>query len=93
MEKIEGIVRGCQLDASDIPCILSRLMMKIESFLLISPIKRTFAEVDDDILTKFALIEKANDIQNCAMHDGEMQVAEDQMWTKLDLVEKLMVLV
>merc|ERR1719439_195984 len=56
-------------------------------------IQSALASTDDQIKTQLAQLEKTNEIQNTAMHDGEMQVAEEQMWTKIQLQEHLIELI
>ena len=59
----------------------------------VTQIQNALASTDDQIKTQIAQLEKTNEIQNVAMHDGEMQVAEEQMWTKIQLQERLIDLI
>jgi hypothetical protein len=93
MEKIEEELRRSQLDATQLAQVPARALKQIEDVMNVTVIQSALAPSDDEIKTQLALLEKANDIQNVAMHDGEMQVAEDQMWAKVDLQEKLIELI
>ena len=45
------------------------------------------------VATQVAQLDRVNEIQNVAMSDGEMQVAEEQFWTKIQLQERLIELI
>uniref|UniRef100_A0A7S1LAW1 Paraflagellar rod protein n=1 Tax=Neobodo designis TaxID=312471 RepID=A0A7S1LAW1_NEODS len=93
VEKVEEELRRSQLDASQLAQVPSRTLKQIEDIMNVTLIQSALASTDDQIKTQLAQLEKTNEIQNTAMHDGEMQVAEEQMWTKIQLQEHLIELI
>ncbi|ESS64222.1 paraflagellar rod protein 3 [Trypanosoma cruzi Dm28c] len=93
MEKVEEELRRSQLDATQLAQVPTRTLKQIEDIMNATQIQNALASTDDQIKTQLAQLEKTNEIQNVAMHDGEMQVAEEQMWTKVQLQERLIDLI
>ena len=93
IEKVEEELRRSQLDATQLAQVPSRTLKQIEDIMNVTLIQSALASTDDQIKTQLAQLEKTNEIQNTAMHDGEMQVAEEQMWTKIQLQEHLIELI
>ncbi|ESL05554.1 paraflagellar rod protein 3 [Trypanosoma rangeli SC58] len=93
MEKVEEELRRSQLDATQLAQVPTRTLKQIEDIMNATQIQNALASTDDQIRTQLAQLEKTNEIQNVAMHDGEMQVAEEQMWTKVQLQERLIDLI
>ncbi|KEG13810.1 putative paraflagellar rod protein 3 [Trypanosoma grayi] len=93
MEKVEEELRRSQLDATQLAQVPTRTLKQIEDIMNVTQIQNALASTDDQIKTQLAQLEKTNEIQNVAMHDGEMQVAEEQMWTKVQLQERLIDLI
>ena len=93
VEKVEEELRRSQLDATQLAQVPTRTLKQIEDIMNVTQIQNALASTDDQIKTQLAQLEKTNEIQNVAMHDGEMQVAEEQMWTKVQLQERLMDLI
>lgn len=92
-EKVEEELRRSQLDATQLAQVPVRTLKQIEDIMNVTQIQNALASTDDQIKTQLAQLEKTNEIQNVAMHDGEMQVAEEQMWTKIQLQERLIDLI
>ena len=93
VEKVEEELRRSQLDATQLAQVPSKTLKQIEDIMNVTQIEAALASTDDQIKTQLAQLEKVNEIQNVAMHDGEMQVAEEQMWTKIQLQERLIDLI
>jgi hypothetical protein len=93
IEKVEEELRRSQLDATQLASVPTRTLKQIEDIMNVTQIQAALASTDDQIKTQLAQLEKANEIQNVAMHDGEMQVAEEQMWTKIQIQERLIDLI
>ncbi|TPP52818.1 Paraflagellar rod family protein [Leishmania donovani] len=89
MEKVEEELRRSQLDATQLAQVPTRTVKMMEDIMNATQIQNALASTDDQMQTQLAQLEKTNEIQNVAMHDGEMQVAEEQMWTKVQLQERL----
>jgi len=93
VEKVEEELRRSQLDATQLAQVPTRTLKQIEDIMNVTQIQNALASTDDQIKTQLTQLEKTNEIQNVAMHDGEMQVAEEQMWTKIQLQERLIDLI
>nr|Q26789.1 RecName: Full=73 kDa paraflagellar rod protein; Short=73 kDa PFR protein; AltName: Full=PFR-C/PFR-D [Trypanosoma brucei brucei]CAA81068.1 paraflagellar rod protein [Trypanosoma brucei] len=93
VEKVEEDVRRSQLDATQLAQVPTQTLKQVEDIMNVTQIQNALASTDDQIKTQLAHVEKTNEIQNVAMHDGEMQVAEEQMWTKVQLQERLIDLI
>ncbi len=93
VEKVEEELRRSQIDATQLAQVPTRTLKQIEDIMNVTQIQNALASTDDQIKTQIAQLEKTNEIQNVAMHDGEMQVAEEQMWTKIQLQERLIDLI
>ncbi|KAG5497369.1 hypothetical protein JIQ42_03855 [Leishmania sp. Namibia] len=89
VEKVEEELRRSQLDATQLAQVPSRTLKMMEDIMNATQIQNALASTEDQMKTQLAQLEKTNEIQNVAMHDGEMQVAEEQMWTKVQLQERL----
>ncbi|AAZ10462.1 69 kDa paraflagellar rod protein, putative [Trypanosoma equiperdum] len=93
VEKVEEELRRSQLDATQLAQVPTQTLKQVEDIMNVTQIQNALASTDDQIKTQLAQLEKTNEIQNVAMHDGEMQVAEEQMWTKVQLQERLIDLI
>lgn len=93
MEKVEEELRRSQLDATQLAHVPTRTLKQIEDIMNATQIQNALASTDDQIKTQLAQLERTNEIQNVAMHDGEMHVAEEQMWMKVQLQERLIDLI
>jgi len=93
VEKVEEELRRSQLDATQLSQVPQRTLKQVEDIMNVNPIQAALASTDDQIKTQLQQLEKTNEIQNVAMSDGEMQVAEEQMWTKVQLQERLIELI
>jgi hypothetical protein len=74
IEKVEEELRRSQLDATQLAQVPARTLKQIEDIMNVTQIQNALASTDDQIKTQLAQLEKTNEIQNVAMHDGEMQV-------------------
>jgi hypothetical protein len=93
VEKVEEELRRSQLDATQLAQVPNRTLKQIEDIMNVTQIQAALASTDDQIKTQLAQLEKVNELQNVAMHDGEMQVAEESLWSKIQLQERLIELI
>jgi hypothetical protein len=93
VEKVEEELRRSQLDATQLAQVPTRTLKQVEDIMNVTQIQAALASTDDQIKTQLTQLEKVNEIQNVAMNDGEMQVAEEQMWTKIQLQTHLIELI
>jgi hypothetical protein len=93
VEKVEEELRRSQLDATQLAQVPTRTLKQIEDIMNVTQIQNALASTDDQIKTQLAQLEKTTEIHSVALQDGEMQVAEEQMWTKIQLQERLIDLI
>jgi hypothetical protein len=89
VEKVEEELRRSQLDATQLAQVPVSTLKQTEDIMNVTNIQTALSSTEEQIKTVLAQIEKTNEIQNVAMSDGEMQVAEEQMYTKVQLQERL----
>eukprot|EP01010_Urceolus_cornutus_P001055 NODE_156_length_2157_cov_446.130455_g127_i0.p1 GENE.NODE_156_length_2157_cov_446.130455_g127_i0~~NODE_156_length_2157_cov_446.130455_g127_i0.p1 ORF type:complete len:583 (+),score=217.59 NODE_156_length_2157_cov_446.130455_g127_i0:244-1992(+) len=92
-EKVEEELRRSQLDATQLAQVPVSTLKQTEDIMNVTNIQTALSSTEEQIKTVLAQIEKTNVIQNVAMSDGEMQVAEEQMYTKVHLQERLVELI
>eukprot|EP01006_Ploeotia_vitrea_P041428 TRINITY_DN66525_c7_g4_i2.p1 TRINITY_DN66525_c7_g4~~TRINITY_DN66525_c7_g4_i2.p1 ORF type:complete len:591 (+),score=163.49 TRINITY_DN66525_c7_g4_i2:30-1802(+) len=93
VEKIEEELRRSQLDATQLAQVPVSTLKQVEDIMNVTNIQTALSSTEEQIKTVLAQIEKTNEIQQVAMADGEMQVAEEQMYTKVQLQERLIELI
>jgi hypothetical protein len=93
VEKVEEELRRSQLDATQLAQVPVSTLKQVEDIMNVTNIQTALSSTEEQIKTVLAQIEKTNEIQNVAMSDGEMQVAEEQMYTKIQLQERLIELI
>eukprot|EP01006_Ploeotia_vitrea_P041427 TRINITY_DN66525_c7_g4_i1.p1 TRINITY_DN66525_c7_g4~~TRINITY_DN66525_c7_g4_i1.p1 ORF type:complete len:604 (+),score=162.89 TRINITY_DN66525_c7_g4_i1:69-1880(+) len=93
VEKIEEELRRSQLDATQLAQVPVSCLKQVEDIMNVTNIQTALSSTEEQIKTVLAQIEKTNEIQQVAMADGEMQVAEEQMYTKVQLQERLIELI
>merc|ERR1711976_627363 len=93
VEKIEEELRRSQLDATQLAQVPVSTLKQVEDIMSVTNIQTALSSTEEQIKTVLAQIEKTNEIQQVAMADGEMQVAEEQMYTKVQLQERLIELI
>jgi len=93
IEKVEEELRRSQLDATPLAQVPGPTLKLIEDAMNVTNIQSGLSSAEEQIKTVLAQIEKTNEIQNVAMSDGEMQIAEEQMYTKVQLQERLIDLI
>lgn len=93
VEKVEEELRRSQLDATQLAQVPVSSLKQTEDIMNVTNIQTALSSTEEQIKTVLAQIEKTNEIQNVAMSDGEMQVAEEQMYTKVQLQERLIELI
>jgi len=93
IEKVEEELRRSQLDATQLAQVPVSTLKQTEDIMNVTNIQTALSSTEEQIKTVLAQIEKTNEIQNVAMSDGEMQIAEEQMYTKVQLQERLIELI
>jgi hypothetical protein len=93
VEKVEEELRRSQLDAAQLAQVPQRTLKQVEDIMNVTQIQTALSSTDEQIRTQLQQLEKVKEIETVAMTDGEMQVAEEQMWTKIQLQEHLIELV
>ena len=93
VEKVEEELRRSQLDATQLAQVPVSTLKQTEDIMNVTNVQTALSSTEEQIKTVLGQIEKTNEIQNVAMSDGEMQVAEEQMYTKVQLQERLIVLI
>lgn len=93
VEKIEEELRRSQLDATQLAQVPVSTLKQSEDVMNVTNIQTALSSTEEQLKTVLAQIETTNEIQNVAMADGEMQVAEEQMYTKVQLQERLVELI
>eukprot|EP00998_Keelungia_sp_KM082_P007543 NODE_373_length_2025_cov_116.840358_g366_i0.p1 GENE.NODE_373_length_2025_cov_116.840358_g366_i0~~NODE_373_length_2025_cov_116.840358_g366_i0.p1 ORF type:complete len:606 (-),score=190.81 NODE_373_length_2025_cov_116.840358_g366_i0:208-1980(-) len=93
LEGLEESLRKSQLDATEYSAIPAECMKALEDCMNVSGATMAMANNDERIKAQLKLIERANEVQNIALADGEMAVAEEQYYTKISLMEMLMELI
>jgi hypothetical protein len=93
VEKVEEELRRSQLDASQLAQVPQRTLKQVEDIMNVTQIQTALSSTDEQIRTQLQQLEKVKEVETVALTDGEMQVAEEQMWTKIQLQEHLIELV
>ena len=76
VEKTEEELRRSQLDATQLAQVPVTTLKQVEDIMNVTNAQTALSSTEEQIKTVLAQIEKTNEIQNVAMSDGEMQVAE-----------------
>ncbi|KAJ9458486.1 73 kDa paraflagellar rod protein [Diplonema papillatum] len=93
VEKVEEELRRSQLDATQLAQVPATTLKQMEDIMNVTQIQAALTSTNEQIATQVAQLDRVNEIQNVAMSDGEMQVAEEQFWTKIQLQERLIELI
>jgi len=93
VEKVEEELRRSQLDATQLAQVPATTLKQMEDIMNVTQIQAALTSTNEQINTQVAQLGRVNEIQNVAMIDGEMQVAEEQFWTKIQLQERLIELI
>eukprot|EP01012_Entosiphon_sulcatum_P036004 TRINITY_DN457_c0_g1_i1.p2 TRINITY_DN457_c0_g1~~TRINITY_DN457_c0_g1_i1.p2 ORF type:complete len:598 (-),score=157.38 TRINITY_DN457_c0_g1_i1:33-1826(-) len=93
MDKVEEDLRRSQLDATQLAQAPVTALKQLEDAMNVTNVQTALAATEDQIKMILNQIERVTEIQNVALSDGEMQVAEEQMYTKVQLLERLVELI
>eukprot|EP01006_Ploeotia_vitrea_P053658 TRINITY_DN67805_c9_g3_i1.p1 TRINITY_DN67805_c9_g3~~TRINITY_DN67805_c9_g3_i1.p1 ORF type:complete len:615 (+),score=82.91 TRINITY_DN67805_c9_g3_i1:72-1916(+) len=93
LDDCEQQLRHSQLDATEIANVPAEALKAMEDCMNVSGATMAMASNDERIKHQLKLIERSNEVQNIALADGEMQVAEEQYYTKISLLEMLLELI
>ncbi|CAG9572185.1 paraflagellar rod protein 2C [Leishmania major strain Friedlin] len=93
MEKAEEELRQSQLDASDLAKVPVPVLKSLEDCMNVTVVQNALQGNEDQIAAQLTSIEKACEIRDVAIADGEMAIAEEQYYIKAQLLEHLVELV
>nr|CAJ2469815.1 unnamed protein product [Leishmania braziliensis] len=93
LEKAEEELRQSQLDASDLAKVPVPVVKSLEDCMNVTVVQNALQGNEEQIAAQLAAIEKACEIRNVAIADGEMAIAEEQYYIKAQLLEDLVELV
>ncbi|KAG5504290.1 hypothetical protein JIQ42_06122 [Leishmania sp. Namibia] len=93
MEKAEEELRQSQLDASDLAKVPVPVLKSLEDCMNVTVVQNALQGNEEQIAAQLAAIEKACEIRDVAIADGEMAIAEEQYYIKAQLLEHLVELV
>eukprot|EP01002_Notosolenus_urceolatus_P002696 NODE_170_length_2575_cov_172.680523_g127_i0.p2 GENE.NODE_170_length_2575_cov_172.680523_g127_i0~~NODE_170_length_2575_cov_172.680523_g127_i0.p2 ORF type:complete len:614 (+),score=311.90 NODE_170_length_2575_cov_172.680523_g127_i0:76-1842(+) len=90
IERIEDELRRSQLDATQLAAVPQATLKNLEDTMNVTNISAALSATEDAIKTTLGQIEKTAEIQSVAVADGEMTVAEEQGYIKIQLQERLL---
>jgi len=93
LEKIEDELRRSQLDATELAQVPVSVLKALEDCMNVTVVQTALMGNEEQIKSQVAAIEKAKEIRNVALADGEMAIAEEQFYIKAQLLERLVELV
>jgi len=93
LEKVEDELRRSQLDATELAQVPVAILKNLEECMNVTVIQSALMGNEEQIKAQLANIEKAKEIRNVAISDGEMAIAEEQFYIKAQLLERLVELV
>lgn len=93
LESVEEELRRSQLDATQLAQVPIPILKQVEDIMNVTNIRTALASTEENMKTQIVQIDKTNEIQQVAVSDGEMAVAEEQMYQKIQLQERLIQLV
>jgi len=93
LEKVEDELRRSQLDATELAQVPVAILKNLEECMNVTVIQSALMGNEEQIKSQLANIEKAKEIRNVAVGDGEMAIAEEQFYIKAQLLERLVELV
>lgn len=93
LEKAEDELRSSQLDASEMAKVPVPVMKSLEDCLNVTVVRSALQGNEEQIKAQLVAIEKAKEIRDVAVADGEMAIAEEQFYIKAQLLEHLVELV
>jgi len=93
LEKVEDELRRSQLDATELAQVPVAVLKNLEECMNVTVIQNALLSNEEQIKKQPAATEKAKEIRNVAISDGEMAIAEEQFYIKAQLLERLVDLV
>jgi hypothetical protein len=93
LEKVEEELRRSQLDATELAQVPVAILKNLEECMNVTVVQSALMGNEEQIRQQLASIDKAKDIRNVALSDGEMAIAEEQFYIKAQLLERLVELV
>jgi len=93
LEKVEDELRRSQLDATELAQVPVSVLKALEDCMNVTVVQTALMGNEEQINQQLAAIEKAKEIRNVALADGEMAIAEEQFYIKAQLLERLVELV
>lgn len=93
VSNMELDLRRSQLDATPMTPTATLCFKQVEDMMNVTNIESAFGTSEEQIRALLGKLEHATEVQNVAFSDGEMQVAEEQMYLRVSLLEQLMDLI
>jgi hypothetical protein len=93
LEKVEEELRRSQLDATELAQVPVAILKNLEECMNVTVVQSALMGNEEQIRQQLASIDKAKEIRNVALSDGEMAIAEEQFYIKAQLLERLVELV
>jgi hypothetical protein len=93
LEKVEEELRRSQLDATELAQVPVAVLKNLEECMNVTVVQTALMGNEEQVKAQLAAIEKAKEIRNVAVSDGEMAIAEEQFYIKAQLLERLVELV
>jgi len=93
LEKVEDELRRSQLDATELAQVPVAILKNLEECMNVTVIQSALMGNEEQIKAQLANIDKAKEIRDVAISDGEMAIAEEQFYIKAQLLERLVELV
>lgn len=93
LEKVEEELHRSQLDATEMAQVPVAILKNLEDCMNVTVIQAALAGNEEQIRAQMTAIEKAKEIRDVAIADGEMAIAEEQFYIKAQLLERLVELV
>lgn len=93
LEKVEDELRRSQLDATELAQVPVAVLKNLEECMNVTVVQTALMGNEEQIKLQLAAIEKAKEIRNVALADGEMAIAEEQFYIKAQLLERLVDLI
>jgi hypothetical protein len=85
LEKVEDELRRSQLDATELAQVPVAVLKNLEECMNVTVIQSALMGNEEQVKAQLAAIEKAKEIRNVAIADGEMAIAEEQFYIKAQL--------
>eukprot|EP01013_Petalomonas_cantuscygni_P024045 TRINITY_DN45606_c0_g1_i1.p1 TRINITY_DN45606_c0_g1~~TRINITY_DN45606_c0_g1_i1.p1 ORF type:complete len:614 (-),score=220.87 TRINITY_DN45606_c0_g1_i1:447-2288(-) len=90
IERIEQELRVSQLDATELAAVPVQTLRYVDDAMNVTHVHAALTQTEEQIRNTLTQIEKTADLQTDAIYDGEMVLAEEQGYAKIELQERLL---